>query len=62
MEEAEVFIGGLFAVVHADEGGKAVGVDEAVDHFESHRLHGVLLGEREVCEVLVVEVAHLPHC
>ena len=61
VEAAEFFGSCGLAVKHVEARGEAVVVDEAVDHLEPHGLHGVSFAERELGEVLIVEVADLPH-
>lgn len=58
---AQLFECGLFAMISHKAIAEAVGVDEAIDHFEPHWLHGVLLAEIEVGELLVVEVGNSSH-
>lgn len=61
VEAAKFFWGCRLAVKHVEARGEPVVVDEAVDHFEPHGLHGMPLTESELGEVLIVEVADLPH-
>lgn len=61
VEAAKFFWSCRLAVKHVEARGESVVIDEAVDHFEPHGLHGVALAECELGEVLIVEVADLPH-
>lgn len=62
MEQAKFFWSCLLAVEHVEVRSEAVVVDETVHHLQPHGLHGVVTAQGEPGEVLIVEVAHFPHC
>ena len=61
MKFSDFFGSGLFALKHVEVGGEFIGLNEAVDHFDSFGFHGMLFAEVVVSDCFVIYVGRFSH-
>ena len=61
VERAELFWSGFATMVHFEVRSECIVFDEAVNHLHAFGFHGMFLTELVLGDVLVIEVAHVPH-
>lgn len=61
MKFSDFFGGRLFTLKHVEVGRELIGLDEAVDHFDSFGFHGMLFAEVVMGDCFVINVSRFAH-